>query len=246
METKFNETIITTSDLKEIKGKYLAERLLRSWNEDFIDEDTGETVSIQRNEVIFDKGTYIASDELSQINFYLQSEDIKEVVVSNQKIFGYAANGYTSVWSVTVKVYNKKRTYFLYANSVGMAMNIITDYLEQVIEGSFVFVSIKEVGYSNLIPVDDEDFESKDFYKTEIEIAYDNEEPINRTYILLAKDAEDAKENIVNFLALQLKQENKHEHFQTTIVSAKTISCSNIVHYQFSKEYFDNIQNQNE
>ncbi len=220
LQTKHNEVIIKTSTLEEIKDKYLAERLLRTWNEDFIDEDTGETVSIERNEIIFDKGTLILNDELSQINFYLQSGDIKKVAVSNQKRIGHSANGYTSVWSVTVRVYKKKKTYFLYANSIQLAIKIITDYLEQTIDGAFVFTSIKEIDYSNLIPIQ-EDSDGKEFYKTEVEVTYEDEEPINRTYILQANDAEQAKELIVNFITIQLNSEKKNTSFETTIISAK-------------------------
>lgn len=240
MDTKFNEIIKTTSVLEEMRDNYLAERLLRTWSEDFIDEDTGETVTIERNEIIFDRGTFLNSDVLSQINFHLQTEDIKEVTVSNQKRCGVIARGYTSIWSVQVKVYGKKRTYFLYANSVQLAIEIINDYLEQSIEGSFVIINIKELGYDNLIRVPEDDTR-KDFYKTEVEITYEGEEPVNRIYILQAKDAEEAKESIVNFISLQLSTQDKNTPFDTTIVSAQTISCSNIIDYKFSQEYFDNI-----
>ena len=40
---------------KEYLGRRLAARVLKSWVEDFVDEDTGEVVSIERNEVIIDR-----------------------------------------------------------------------------------------------------------------------------------------------------------------------------------------------
>lgn len=45
VETKFKENIITTSTIEEMKDNYLAERLLRTWGEEFVDEDTGETIA---------------------------------------------------------------------------------------------------------------------------------------------------------------------------------------------------------
>lgn len=240
METKFNEEVTRTSVLEEMKDKYLAERLLRTWHEDFTDEDTGEVVSIERNEIIFDKGIYLSNDIISQINFHLQAEDIKEVSVSNQKRCGKIAKGYDSIWQISASVYGKKKTYLLYANSVQMAIEIVIDYLEQIIEGSFVIVNVKELSYDNLIPRLDNDTETeRDFYKTEVEVTYDGLEPFNRTYILQAKDAENAKNLIISFIALEHRKQDKKIKFDVTMLSAQTISCTDIIHYEFSKEYFE-------
>jgi len=85
MITKFEQEIKTTSDLEEMKGLYLADRLFRTWKEDFVDEDTGETVQIERKEILFNKGTLLDSKTLAELNFFLQSGDITEVRVSNQQ-----------------------------------------------------------------------------------------------------------------------------------------------------------------
>ena len=61
-EVKVNKT-----SLKQVRGCKLAARLLKSWNEDFVDEDTGEVVSIERNEIIMDRGTEITEDNLMDI-----------------------------------------------------------------------------------------------------------------------------------------------------------------------------------
>lgn len=45
-----------TSDPKEMLGKYLPKHVLKTWKEDFIDEDTHEVVTIDRNEVIVESG----------------------------------------------------------------------------------------------------------------------------------------------------------------------------------------------
>lgn len=240
MQTKFKEITERTSDPKAIMGKYLAERLLRKWHEDFHDEDTGEVISIERNEIIFEKGTLMLNDELSELNFYLQSKDVPDVLVSNQSRTGILSKGFTSVWSVSVKVSNKKRNYFLYANSVQMAIDVATDYLEQSLQGSFEFVSIKEVGYSNLINIED-DSDDKEFYKIEVESIFDGEPQAIQSYILMANDAEDAKESIINFVLTQSREHDRPEEFTTTIISAKTVPCNDIISFQFSQEYFDNI-----
>jgi DNA-directed RNA polymerase subunit beta len=45
----------------------LAARVLNTWHEDFVDEDTGEVVSIERNEIILDRDTIIDKDNVEEI-----------------------------------------------------------------------------------------------------------------------------------------------------------------------------------
>jgi len=98
MVTKHEQTIITTSNIEEMKGFYLAERLFRTWKENFVDEDTGETVEIQRKEHLFSKGTLLDNEMLSQLNFFLQSGDIKEVQISNQQREAQRVYGNATLW----------------------------------------------------------------------------------------------------------------------------------------------------
>ena len=53
--------------LKKIIGRKLAARVLNSWYEDFVDEDTGEVISIERNEVILDRDTTIDKENIELI-----------------------------------------------------------------------------------------------------------------------------------------------------------------------------------
>ncbi|MFL2592213.1 MAG: DNA-directed RNA polymerase subunit beta, partial [Flavobacteriaceae bacterium] len=53
--------------LKKILGRKLAARVLNTWYEDFVDEDTGEVISIERNEVILDRDTNIDKDNIEKI-----------------------------------------------------------------------------------------------------------------------------------------------------------------------------------
>ena len=61
-EVKVNKT-----NLKKLVGKKLAARVLKSWTEDFVDEDTGEVVSIERNEVILDRETELTEENVNDI-----------------------------------------------------------------------------------------------------------------------------------------------------------------------------------
>ena len=48
-------------------GRKLAARVLKTWHEDFVDEDTGEVVSIERNEIILDRDTVLEKEHLDEI-----------------------------------------------------------------------------------------------------------------------------------------------------------------------------------
>ncbi|WP_320110406.1 DNA-directed RNA polymerase subunit beta [Draconibacterium orientale] len=62
-----DEVKVSKSGLKKVVGRRLAARVLKSWVEDFVDEDTGEVVSIERNEVIIDRETDIEEDHIEEI-----------------------------------------------------------------------------------------------------------------------------------------------------------------------------------
>merc|ERR1711916_224003 len=58
------EVEATAKDLKPVVGRRLAARVLRTWTEDFVDEDTGEVVSIDRNEVIFERDSVLTEEDI--------------------------------------------------------------------------------------------------------------------------------------------------------------------------------------
>ncbi len=62
-----DEVKVTKAAMKEAVGRKLAARVLKSWVEDFVDEDTGEVVSIERNEVLIDRETVIEDHHVEQI-----------------------------------------------------------------------------------------------------------------------------------------------------------------------------------
>ena len=62
-----DEIKVSKTGLKKVVGRKLAARVLKSWIEDFVDEDTGEVVSIERNEVIIDRETIIEPEHIEEI-----------------------------------------------------------------------------------------------------------------------------------------------------------------------------------
>ena len=77
-----DELKTTKANLKKALGRKLAARVLKSWVEDFVDEDTGEVVSIERNEVLLDRETVLEEEHIELIidagakTIILHKEDI--------------------------------------------------------------------------------------------------------------------------------------------------------------------------
>ena len=61
------EVKVSKAGLKKVLGRKLAARVLNTWHEDFVDEDTGEVVSIERNEIVLDRDTVIDKDNIEEI-----------------------------------------------------------------------------------------------------------------------------------------------------------------------------------
>jgi DNA-directed RNA polymerase subunit beta len=74
----------TRANVEAAIGRKLAARVLRSWTEDFVDEDTGEVVTIERNEIILERDVVLDEDNIEQVissglaTIILQREDIEE------------------------------------------------------------------------------------------------------------------------------------------------------------------------
>ena len=61
------ELRVNKTNLKKALGRKLAARVLHTWVEDFVDEDTGEVVSIERNDVVIDRETVLEEDHIQDI-----------------------------------------------------------------------------------------------------------------------------------------------------------------------------------
>ncbi len=61
------EVKVSNAGLKKVLGRKLAARVLNTWHEDFVDEDTGEVVSIERNEIVLDRDTILDKENIQEI-----------------------------------------------------------------------------------------------------------------------------------------------------------------------------------
>ena len=62
-----DEVKVSKKGLKEVIGRKLAANLMRTWSEDFVDEDTGEVVSLERNEILMQRETVITEENVQDI-----------------------------------------------------------------------------------------------------------------------------------------------------------------------------------
>ena len=74
------EIKVTKAGLKKALNRKLAARVLRTWHEDFVDEDTGEVISIERNEIILDRDTVIEQEHIEQI----LDADVKTILIHKE------------------------------------------------------------------------------------------------------------------------------------------------------------------
>lgn len=152
IESRKTEIRFVTSDPKKMLGKWVARRALKTWTEDFIDDTTGKTVSVERNDVLLERGTYISQDVLCTINFMMQEGSLKEVEVSNQNRQGtLLENRSIFPYKAVAKIDSKRKTFLLYANSIANALLILVDYIELHCKGGFEITDIKEMEFCVVI-----------------------------------------------------------------------------------------------
>ena len=93
------EVKATRENLKEHLGQKLAARVLKSWIEDFVDEDTGEVVSIERNEIILERESVLDEDAIEQI----MSSNVPSILVHKE-------DAQTSDYSIIFNTFQKDAT----------------------------------------------------------------------------------------------------------------------------------------
>ncbi|RRQ47706.1 DNA-directed RNA polymerase subunit beta [Maribacter algicola] len=74
------EVKVSNAGLKKVLGRKLAARVLNTWHEDFVDEDTGEVVSIERNEIVLDRDTILEKEHIAEI----LEADVKTILLHKE------------------------------------------------------------------------------------------------------------------------------------------------------------------
>lgn len=170
IESRKNEIRFVTSDPKRMLGKWVVRRALHTWKETYKNEETGKEETVERSEVLLERGTYIDQDVLSSIRFMMQEGSLKEVEVSNQNRQGtLLENTYLMPFKSVAKIDKKRKTIMLYATSVANALLILTDYLELNFKGGFTISKVEEMDYCVVII---DNLKSAETRRYEIDEAY--------------------------------------------------------------------------
>lgn len=267
VQTRHNETIISTSDTEEMYGRYLVQPLYRKWHEDFLDEDTGEVIAVERSEIIMPRGTYLEEDQLAVINFHIQTGDITEVTVSDQKRTGVLSNGWkVQPWSVTVQL-QKKHKYLLLARNIFQALAIVEDYFELHCDTSFSITSAKEFKNHIFIfddtvkLIDDNGVERPEnemeeekiavymFYSIEATAILGEDNEKDYRFLLYAKNVEDAKTIIEKYIREKIEKSADDNDLSLVdayvaaelvvinVTSATKVKCTGVIGLEFTEAY---------
>ena len=251
-----------TSDPKEMLHKYLPKHVLRTWHEDFRDEDTGEIITIERNEVIVESGE-ITQDKLQQIQFAIQAGDIEDVEVSAEDVrpMSIQTAGYLIPYSLELERWSMdivKDHYVCYARDIPEAMKIACEF-GQMYRGFSGDVKVNRVVRMDARMVPDNHQcipeadrkpadERKDYFKVTVRHDYIDgnlkQKHFDTHYIIAAKDVGEAKDRIALLLEIQKAEAEKRDGVKTddrdshdTIRKAQPFEVDCIVPMEFSKLY---------
>lgn len=242
IETRKTERRYVTSDPKKMLNMYLAKRVLKTWEESFIDEDTGETVNIERNEILFERGALIDQDLLAKIRFSMESDGVKEVEVSSQKRLAFEnENKSLYPYIAQAQICDKKCKFLLYATSLESVCLILKDYIELNYQSGFTLTMAKE--FDSCVILTDNLKERK---VDDASVAYLKDEITMEEYVdKMSEESEDeeSKPDEKKFYQIETKitftdGENEDERVQTFVVNTFTVDRAMMLinHYLKNKE----------
>lgn len=241
-EWKRPQDVVTfrTSDPKEMLGKYLPKNAVKTWTEDFRDEDTGEVVSIERSQIVVVRG-YISQEKLAQIQFAIQAGDIADVEVSEVDVSDmelYTPN-YQSNFMVEIPTNDGgkmvKNHFAVRAQTIPQAIQIAAEF-GQMYRGFDGFIRATRVVTidARIVPDDHACIpesdrkpadERKDYFKVQVRKEWFDGAKMNKSdthYIIAANDVGQAKERIALLLDI-MKAEREKEGTEDDPNTTRTI-----------------------
>ncbi len=232
--TRFDEVRLRVDDPKQMVGKMTAQAVCRTWQENFLDKDTGDVVSIDRSEWIIPVGRILTTEDVAQIQFHQQAGELNDVLVTNQ-LRPYRHLKSATRYEVTVNHKHKEKM-LVYAEGISMALDIAIDYCEQEAECDFRIVGIKRADARIIIPYAPEDEEgccyhivvAKYYDKAEMKMAIDS-------FLVFCKDADQAIDITRSYI---IADENRLEYYgDCTFESVKQSSITTIIPMEMSEVY---------
>ena len=246
-------------------GMYAAEDIRRHWNEDLVDAETGDVTTVDRYELVLERGTLIDAEAASRLAFHLQAGDLDEVEVTDvQRTARLYDRGGFLPWKVTYSLGSKTETLILYARCLDGASAIAKEYVERTRKGYFSLQSV--ASFKECIVIEQE--------FTEEEMTDADGNPIERAFyqldtaaiwredgwaechifITLAKDVDEARDQVKAWIFdranKRLQQLAAEDHagsseykrldagFDLSVISGAKIPCTATVPVELSKEFY--------
>jgi hypothetical protein len=258
-EWKRPQDVVTfrTSDPKEMLGKYMPKHAMKKWTEDFRDEDTGEVVSIERSQVVVERG-YISQEKLAEIQFAIQAGDIADVEVCEDNVQDMTlyTPSYMSNFMVEIPIFSNgiitKNHFAVRAQTIPQAIQIAAEFgqMYRGFSGSIRATRVVTID-ARIVPDDHACIpeaertpadERKDYFKVQVRTEYVEDEKMkkfDKYYIVCAKDVGQAKERIALLLDIMKAESNGegiiNEPYTTlTIRKAMPFDVDCIVPAEFS------------
>ena len=261
-EWKRPQDIVTfrTSDPNEMLGKYLPKHVLKKWNEDFEDKDTGDVVSIERSQVVVARG-HIDRNKLAEIQFAIQSGDIADVEVCEEDVkeMTLYTPAYETNYMVEIPIFNGgkiiKNHFAVRAQTIPQAIQIAAEFgqMYRGFEGYLRATRVVQLD-ARIVPDDHACIpesdrkpadERKDYFKVQVRTEWVDDENLRKSdtyYIIAAKDVGEAKERIALLLEI-MKAESEKEgdrddpNTTRTIRKAMPFDVDCIVPKEFSDKF---------
>jgi len=199
------ELIKKTMNVADANGWYLLQNEVRTWMEDFTDEDSGNVVSMERSEILCGKGTQLTALDIST----LEENGIKTVRVSNIALKGNQEKS-LELWETTIKQRSNrgvsKKTYMVTADSPANAEKYLSEWCELNVDAVFEFTKVNKQDYNKVIKMYDTERDNYEadgnhrvkWYKCQI-------------YAVFSDDSEDGNAGSKNILCQATSFENAIE-----------------------------------
>lgn len=215
-----------TVKTENCEGNFLGADAKREYIEDFIDDDTGEVVSIERFEIIASKGVFINSITKR----LLIDNNINEVIVSDMELTGDHIPE-ISLFEVHTIITNrdKKSTciFITIASTLSQAEELLIDHLEQHAHGYYKITKICSVKYDKILKVDYNDIKrlkDKDFKWFKSVIQFDSDNPYKQTLLIQSSDLR----NIQNIISKFVNNDGGFIDFDYKIIEIKELKIEDV------------------
>lgn len=242
---------IVTSDPKVMLGKYLPKRVMKTWVDDYMDDDTGEVVSIERMQVLMECGL-ITNNKVSELLFFIQAGDIDKVEVCEwnfSELELFVPNG-MNVYKVVLYVGRNKYVCVVHAQTVMQAAKIAWEYgqMYRGLNGYFTVHEVKRISCYIIpddhpcIPVHYSESKVCPYFKVQVRTEWIEGEKMNKSdvdYIVASQEVGEAKSLVESVLAYE-DEKNKREKLdgeEVFIRKAIPFSVDYIVPKEYSELY---------